>query len=331
MPKRFTETLKWDDPWFRALSPDAKLLWFWLVDKCDNAGIITPDFALCEFQTGIKRAFERMTEIESRVAEISEGKFIICKFIEFQHGKLSRDCKAHNPAFQSLQKHGMIDENGEIKGYPKGIHTLSIGYPYSTGIGKGKGKEIGNGKSTEKEEIELPFSSPDFLMFWSNWEQHRIEIKKKLTPTTKKQQLTKLGEMGEARAIAALKHSLAGGWQGIFEPQGAAATSTSIPDDEAVLLMGAIDSIRSSWQKIPWNNEDRAALIKYQEQLAALTDDDLQLLKAYFESTAEGYFRPDNRSKFCESLSGIWTACERWKKATGYRAPNSRDSLYYGS
>jgi hypothetical protein len=114
-------------------------------------------------------------------------------------------------------------------------------------------------------------------------------------------------------------------------PMQAANTVTSIPDDEAVLLMGAIDSIRSSWQKIPWNNEDRAAMIKYQEQLAALTDDDLQVLKAYFESTAEGYFRPDNRSKFCESLSGIWTACERWKKATGYRAPNSRDSLYYGS
>ena len=55
-------------------------------------------------------------------------------------------------------------------------------------------------------------------MFWNNWEQHRIEIKKKLTPTTKRQQLAKLAEMGEARAIAALKHSLAGGWQGIFEP-----------------------------------------------------------------------------------------------------------------
>jgi len=114
-------------------------------------------------------------------------------------------------------------------------------------------------------------------------------------------------------------------------PMQAAATSTSIPDDEAILLMGAIDSIRTSWQKIPWNNEDRAALTKYKEQLAALTDDDLQILKAYFESTAEGYFRPDNRSKFCESLSGIWTACDRWKKATGYRAPNSKDSLYYGS
>lgn len=232
MPKRFTETLKWDDPWFRALSPDAKLLWFWLVDKCDNAGIITPDFALCEFQTGIKRAFERMQEIESRVAEIAEGKFIICKFIEFQHGKLSRDCKAHNPAFQSLEKHGMLDENGEIKGYPYPIQRVSIGYPYPTGIGNGKGNSKGIGKSTSKEaEIVLPFDSPDFLMFWSNWEQHRIEIKKKLTPTTKRQQLAKLAEMGEARAIAALKHSLAGGWQGIFEPDNKSAKQLLSRDD----------------------------------------------------------------------------------------------------
>jgi|688.fasta_scaffold277187_2 hypothetical protein len=235
MPKRFTETLKWDDPWFRALSPDAKLLWFWLVDKCDNAGIITPDFALCEFQTGIKRACEKMQEIESRVAEIADGKFIVCKFIEFQHGKLSRECKAHNPAFQSLEKHGMLDENGEIKGYPYPIQRVSIGYPYPTGIGKGNGtgKDKGKdkGESTNKDEMELPFSSPDFLMFWSNWEQHRIEIKKKLTPTTKRQQLAKLAEMGEARAIAALKHSLAGGWQGIFEPDNKSAKQLLSRDD----------------------------------------------------------------------------------------------------
>jgi hypothetical protein len=330
MPKRFTETLKWDDPWFRALSPDAKLLWFWLVDKCDNAGIITPDFALCEFQTGIKRACEKMQEIESRVAEIADGKFIVCKFIEFQHGKLSRECKAHNPAFQSLEKHGMLDENGEIKGYPYPIERVSIGYPYPTGIGKGKGKEIGNGKSTEKEEIELPFSSPDFLMFWSNWEQHRIEIKKKLTPTTKKQQLAKLAEMGEARAIAALKHSLEKGWTGVYEPTGTQATFTP-PSNDELDLMTLVNSVRQSWQMIPWNDDECAMLKKYKSQLESVSNEDWQVLNAYFGSTQEGYFRPDNRSKFCESFSGIWTACERWKKATGYRAPNSKDSLYYGS
>jgi hypothetical protein len=219
MPKRFTETLKWDDPWFRALSPDAKLLWLWMVDKCDSAGIITPDFALCEFQTGIKRAIDKILEIETRIAQIAEGKYIICRFIEFQHGKLSRDCKAHNPAWQSLEKHGMLDECDEIKGYPKGIDTLSKGYRYPTG--KGKGKEIGKGisKEEEKENEILPFGSADFALFWRNWNQHLKEKKKPLKPTTRKMQLAKLAEMGEERAIAALKHSMTNGWQGIFEPE----------------------------------------------------------------------------------------------------------------
>jgi len=66
--------------------------------------------------------------------------------------------------------------------------------------------------------MALPFDSPDFVLFWSNWEQHRKEKKAKLTPTAIKQQLEKLKEMGEQRAIAALKHSLANGYTGIFEP-----------------------------------------------------------------------------------------------------------------
>lgn len=65
--------------------------------------------------------------------------------------------------------------------------------------------------------LVLPFNSADFKLFWENWQQHRIEKKAKLTPTATKQQLERLAEMGEERAIAALKHSLSNGWQGIYE------------------------------------------------------------------------------------------------------------------
>lgn len=41
--KRFTETTKWDDPWFRQLKPDLKLLGLWLVDRCDNAIMLAID------------------------------------------------------------------------------------------------------------------------------------------------------------------------------------------------------------------------------------------------------------------------------------------------
>jgi len=89
---------------------------------------------------------------------------------------------------------------------------------------EGKGKE-GNkeGKGTRNERVDdallLPFDSADFKLFWSNWEQHRKEKKAKLTPTARNQQLEKLKDMGEQRAIAALKHSLANGWTGIFEEE----------------------------------------------------------------------------------------------------------------
>jgi len=98
-------------------------------------------------------------------------------------------------------------------------------------------------------------------------------------------------------------------------------------------LMSEINKLRPSWGKLAvWTRSEMEQLRGgTASQMQSLADDDWQLLKAYFESTQDGYFRPDNRSKFCESFSGIWTACERWKKATQYRAPNSKDSLYHGS
>lgn len=60
-------------------------------------------------------------------------------------------------------------------------------------------------------------------MAWGAWCRHRLEIKKKITPETASGQLGKLAAMGETRAIAAIRHSIAGGWTGIFEPDSRAA------------------------------------------------------------------------------------------------------------
>ena len=115
--KRFTETQKWEDPWFRKLAPELKLLWHWLLDKCDGAGIIEPDIELASFQIGIQYGPDTLSQFNDRVTILDCGKYFIPKFIGYQYGNLSRDCKAHNPVFSSLEKHG-------LKGYPKGIHTL---------------------------------------------------------------------------------------------------------------------------------------------------------------------------------------------------------------
>jgi hypothetical protein len=115
--KRFTETQKWEDPWFRKLKPEMKLLWQWILDRCDNAGIIDPDIELASFQIGYQYPMDTLLEFGERVEKLPCGKWFIPKFIGFQYGKLSEDCKAHKPVFLSLEKH-------QIKGYSKGIDTL---------------------------------------------------------------------------------------------------------------------------------------------------------------------------------------------------------------
>ena len=117
--KRFTETQKWEDPWFRRLKPEMKLLWQWILDRCDGAGIIDPDIELASFQIGYQYPLDTLSEFGDRVVDLDGGKYFIPKFIAFQYGQLSEDCRAHGPALQSLRRHG-------LEGYSKGIQPLKV-------------------------------------------------------------------------------------------------------------------------------------------------------------------------------------------------------------
>lgn len=64
----------------------------------------------------------------------------------------------------------------------------------------------------------LPFDSVAFRDAWSDFKQHRKEIKKKLTPMATKHTLEGLRKIGEARSVAAIRYTISKGWQGIREP-----------------------------------------------------------------------------------------------------------------
>jgi hypothetical protein len=68
-----------------------------------------------------------------------------------------------------------------------------------------------------KSEVVLPFDSELFRTTWKEWQQHRIEKKKKLTPTSERLQLKRMASWGEERAIAAINLSIEKNWEGIFE------------------------------------------------------------------------------------------------------------------
>lgn len=148
MAKRFTATEIWDNPAFIELSPSAKLLWYYLKDKCDNAGVIKLSGKLAKFHLEINGDFSatlKELEIVGWIRQLSAGKYLLPDFISFQYGALSEGCKPHRQVLDLLRKHGL--EYSGIKGY---------GYPMDTVQDKDKEKDKDNiggcgGKFTLKD------------------------------------------------------------------------------------------------------------------------------------------------------------------------------------
>ena len=63
MAKRFIDTKIWDKAWFRKLTTKNKLLWIYILTKCDHAGIWDADWEAAEFFIGEKVAFKDLPEM----------------------------------------------------------------------------------------------------------------------------------------------------------------------------------------------------------------------------------------------------------------------------
>ena len=102
--KRFTESAKWSDPWFRNLTMENKCLWLWLLDNCDCAGIIEVDSGLAEFQIGAtKPLLSPYQALGERVQKHGE-KLFIPKFIAYQYGtELNTANSAHRGVIKRLE------------------------------------------------------------------------------------------------------------------------------------------------------------------------------------------------------------------------------------
>jgi hypothetical protein len=59
--------------------------------------------------------------------------------------------------------------------------------------------------------------TPAFREAWGEWEAHRREKKKPIRPRSRKAAMKQLSAIGPARAIAAIENSIANDYQGIFE------------------------------------------------------------------------------------------------------------------
>lgn len=107
MAKRFTDTEKWHRPWFRALPPKAKCLWFYVLDNCDQAGVFHFDHAIASIMIGQKVNKTDLLHLKEQIFSLGETKYLIKDFISFQCGKLSETCNAHKPVIKKVNHHNL--------------------------------------------------------------------------------------------------------------------------------------------------------------------------------------------------------------------------------
>lgn len=104
----------------------------------------------------------------------------------------------------------------------RGVSRLGIQDPSRLGIHKGDPTKAIPLKKSQGEKkpalaVSLPFQSEAFSEAWQDWQTHRKQKKKPITPLSAEMQLKEIKTWGEERSIAAIIHSISKGWTGIFE------------------------------------------------------------------------------------------------------------------
>ena len=162
MAKRFMDNTIFDKSWYRKLPVRLKIVWFYLINKCNHAGIWECDVDLLSFQIGDEYTLEEILEaFGDNLKEIGDNKIYITKFIEFQYGlPLNRKVKVHQSVLKLLDKSGIELANPLLSVKDKD---------------KDKGKDINVrlkefADRVEKEVFDMhldPQMVKDFIEYWT--------------------------------------------------------------------------------------------------------------------------------------------------------------------
>ena len=161
MSKKFTETEKWNDKWFRSLSPNEKLVFLFLCERCDLAGFYEIDPPDMSHKIGLPEM-----EILGAVQGLNRGIDRVGDWVWIiNHLKHQRNLPLNEK--NNAHKHIIGRINEMITMFPNVPSKLGADMGLFSPIGKGKGK----GKSKSKGKGgELPEGFSDF---WAAYPPNR--------------------------------------------------------------------------------------------------------------------------------------------------------------
>lgn len=114
MAKRFTDTDKWKKQLLKSMPAKYKLLWLYICDDCDHAGIWHVDMQIASLRIGEDVELEKAVQIfGDKIKVFDDGeKWFIPGFIEFQYGILNEKNRVHESILKILYKYNLIENKG---------------------------------------------------------------------------------------------------------------------------------------------------------------------------------------------------------------------------
>jgi hypothetical protein len=179
MAKRFTDSEKWKKPFIKKLPMQYKLLWFYLLDDCNHAGVWQVDLEIASLRIGYNLNLkDSITALNDKIKVFDNGeKWFIKDFIEFQYGELNEKNRAHKSVISVLTKYNL----------------LSLNKPLTSPLQGAKDKD----KDKDKEVLRV-FDETSFENLERTFKTNKSEIRKKLeeflevekiTPTFRNKQI----------------------------------------------------------------------------------------------------------------------------------------------
>ncbi len=131
MAKRLTDTEKWNDDWFISLSNDYRIIWQWLLDNCNHAGICKRSMRLLNMMCNTSISESDMVQAMDNRVIVIDNDWFIPKFLKFQYTGL----QSNKPVIVSVVKE--LEKTGYFKHIPE-----SFGNDYLIIKDKSKDKDI---------------------------------------------------------------------------------------------------------------------------------------------------------------------------------------------
>lgn len=163
MAKRLTDTEKWNDDWYISLCNDYRIIWQWLLDNCNHAGICKRSIRLLNLMCNTNISEDELIKIMDGRIVVKDNNWFIPKFLKFQYTSLH----SNRPVIISVVKE--LEKNNLLLMIPE---SFGNDYLIIKDKSKDKDKDIVKHKTEKNGKFSRNFKAQGEELFAERFSKH---------------------------------------------------------------------------------------------------------------------------------------------------------------